>query len=147
MNIHQRTKAAIRHSSLTQEQIAEGVRQLPGGERFIQQNLSSLANGRTLTSSYLVHIAEVCGVHPVWLAMGTGEMLRENTETQETNTDAIYMACEIAEEWQDRQTIKPGKAKTLRFACALYDLLRDANTRQTIKALPIATIIKLMNLK
>lgn len=79
MELKARVKAAREHAQLTQEQVVERIKQLPGVESFSQQALNKLELGTTRKSAFLPHIAHVCGVQTEWLAMGMGEMLNDTT--------------------------------------------------------------------
>lgn len=68
MNLSQRIKAARRHASLTQSQLAEKV-------GIAQTAISQLESGKTQRSTYLFQIAEACGVSATWLVSGVGGML------------------------------------------------------------------------
>ncbi|MBJ2225733.1 helix-turn-helix transcriptional regulator [Pseudomonas carnis] len=68
MKLSDRVKAARKHAELTQSQLAERV-------GIAQTAISQLESGKTLRSSYLLQIAEACGVSVTWLASGLGGML------------------------------------------------------------------------
>ncbi|RRV49001.1 helix-turn-helix transcriptional regulator [Pseudomonas sp. p106] len=69
MNLSQRIKAARKHARLTQSELAEIV-------GIAQTAVSQLESGKTLRSTYIMQIAQACGVNSLWLAFGDGEMLK-----------------------------------------------------------------------
>lgn len=68
MNLAQRLKQARVHAGLTQKEVATRA----GIEQPI---ISRLESGRAKGSTYIAKIAFVCGVDPMWLMEGMGEML------------------------------------------------------------------------
>lgn len=68
MKLSDRIKAARKHAGLTQKDLADRV-------GIAQTAISQLESGKTLRSSYLLQIAEACGVSPMWLATDMGGML------------------------------------------------------------------------
>lgn len=68
MKLSERIKAARKHAGLSQSQLADRV-------GIAQTAISQLESGKTLRSSYLLQIAEACGVAPMWLATDMGGML------------------------------------------------------------------------
>ncbi len=67
MNLSERIKLARKKAGLTQSGLAESV-------GIAQTAISQLESGKTLRSSYLIQIAQACGVNSAWLASGEGEM-------------------------------------------------------------------------
>jgi DNA-binding XRE family transcriptional regulator len=67
--LFERVRQAREHARLTQDQLAKHV-----GMR--QQSYGDLESGKTLSSRKLTQIAIRCGVDPVWLATGEGEMIQ-----------------------------------------------------------------------
>ena len=67
MNLSERIKLARRKANLTQSELAESV-------GIAQTAISQLESGKTLRSSYLIQIAQACGVNSVWLQSGEGDM-------------------------------------------------------------------------
>ncbi|WP_277964620.1 S24 family peptidase [Pseudomonas sp. RIT-To-2] len=68
MKLSDRIKAARKHANLTQSELAERV-------GIAQTAISQLESGKTQRSSYLLQIAEACGVSAMWLATDLGGML------------------------------------------------------------------------
>ncbi len=75
----ERVAAARKYKDLSQSALARLVDVKP-------QNIQYLESGRAKRSSYTATIARVCGVDPVWLESGIGQMLPlpqpEPVETQ-----------------------------------------------------------------
>jgi transcriptional regulator with XRE-family HTH domain len=69
MNLADRIKAAREHAQLTQIDLSKKVG-LP------QQTISKLENGLQQETAAIVKIATACGVDPLWLDTGTGEMFK-----------------------------------------------------------------------
>ncbi len=67
MNLSERIKLARRNANLTQSELAQRV-------GIAQTAISQLESGKTLRSSYLIQIAQECGVNSLWLQTGDGEM-------------------------------------------------------------------------
>ncbi|WP_047537350.1 XRE family transcriptional regulator [Pseudomonas sp. 11/12A] len=68
MNLSDRIKLARKKAHLTQSELAEKV-------GIAQTAISQLESGKTLRSSYLIQIAQECGVNSLWLQTGDGDML------------------------------------------------------------------------
>lgn len=66
----QRMKLARSHANLTQKALAAKA-------KVEQPAVSQLETGKSLKSAHLPRIAQICGVNPIWLATGEGEMLGE----------------------------------------------------------------------
>ncbi|OQR30630.1 Cro/Cl family transcriptional regulator [Pseudomonas sp. Bc-h] len=68
MELKDRLKQARKHANLTQSELAEraGIK---------QASISEIERGLTRTSGYLVKLATILGVNPVWLSEGIGSML------------------------------------------------------------------------
>lgn len=80
MELRERIRRARAHAELTQEQLAERVRAMPGGEKFSQQAVSKLERGESEETQYLPWIAKACGVRADWLALEDGPMRRGDVE-------------------------------------------------------------------
>lgn len=65
MELKDRLKQARKNAGLTQVELAEraGIK---------QASVSEIERGLTRTSGYLVKLAQICGVDPVWLSDGSG---------------------------------------------------------------------------
>ncbi|WP_010486869.1 S24 family peptidase [Pseudomonas sp. S9] len=68
-----RIKAARAHARLTQKELAERV-------GISQPVISQLEKGENLQSVHLIKISSQCGVSPIWLETGRGEMLAQQIE-------------------------------------------------------------------
>lgn len=69
-NLGERIKAARKHSSLTQKQLADAA-------KVEQPLISQLETGKTLKTAYLTQIAKACRVSAQWLATGEGQMVSD----------------------------------------------------------------------
>ena len=69
MEFKERLKAARRHAGLNQTELAERA-------GLTQTSISDLERGKSKATSFAAQIASVCGVSPMWLAEGTGDMLK-----------------------------------------------------------------------
>lgn len=67
--------AARTHANLKQEEILAALTTLTGEKPPSQQLISGIERGKVLKSAYLWPIAIICGVSPVWLVHGKGDML------------------------------------------------------------------------
>ncbi|MDH1074574.1 helix-turn-helix domain-containing protein [Pseudomonas nitroreducens] len=68
MEYKDRIKAARKHAKLTQVELAKRV-------GIDQTSVSDLERGKSQSSSYNARIAVACGVNPLWLEDGIGEMV------------------------------------------------------------------------
>lgn len=77
MNFNERLKLARRHAKLTQQQLADALGRDENDQPFMSQaNVSGLeTDPNTKGSIYTPQLARACGVDPVWLASGQGQML------------------------------------------------------------------------
>ncbi len=78
MNFGQRLKAARKYAGLTQTQLATKV-------GMDQTTISDLERGKSSSSSFCASIARACGVDPLWLETGQGDM-RPQESTNPTDT-------------------------------------------------------------
>ncbi|WP_092313391.1 XRE family transcriptional regulator [Pseudomonas saponiphila] len=69
MEFKDRLKAARRHAKLNQTELAERA-------GLTQTSISDLERGKSKATAFAAQIASVCGVSPMWLAEGVGEMLK-----------------------------------------------------------------------
>lgn len=77
----ERMKIARKHANLTQRALAEKV----GVEQPV---ISQLETGKNQTSIHLLGIANACGVDPMWLAKGSGDMLPTGRQTSSIEANA-----------------------------------------------------------
>lgn len=72
MELKDRLKQARKNAGLTQVELAEraGIK---------QASISEMERGLTRTSGYLIKLAQICGVDPVWLSEGTGQPSRKSS--------------------------------------------------------------------
>lgn len=92
MNLSERIKLARSKAGLTQSMLAEKV-------GIAQTAISQLESGKTLRSSYLIQIAQACGVNSLWLQSGEGEM--EAPEDQVALTHAVLNEIHTGEHDED----------------------------------------------
>jgi phage repressor protein C with HTH and peptisase S24 domain len=82
MEFKDRIKLARRHSGLNQKNLAAQA-------GLNQTSISDLETGRSKNSTFSTKIATVCGVSPLWLSTGEGQMLDgvDNTELHQASND------------------------------------------------------------
>lgn len=80
MNFNDRLKLARQHAKLTQQQLADALGRDDNDQPLMSQaNVSGLERDpNTKGSIFTPQIANACGVDPVWLASGRGEMIPAN---------------------------------------------------------------------
>lgn len=83
MEYKDRIKRARKHAGLVQQQLAS----LTG---ITQASISELETGKSQASSYSASIAKACGVDPLWLETGRGEMIAENDGSLITPSESDY---------------------------------------------------------
>lgn len=69
MEFKDRLKTARRHAKLNQTELAERA-------GLTQTSISDLERGKSKATAFAAQIASVCGVSPMWLAEGVGDMLK-----------------------------------------------------------------------
>jgi len=74
MDFKHRVKAARKYAGLTQGELAERV-------GIKQATVSELETGKSGSSSFTASIAHACGVDPLWLETGSGEMLPKQRDS------------------------------------------------------------------
>ena len=84
MKLNERVKAAREYAGMTQEEMVEKIKDLPGVESFTQQALDKLELGMTKKSAFIIHIAHLSGINPQWLAFGQGNMLDQKFTVADT---------------------------------------------------------------
>jgi SOS-response transcriptional repressor LexA len=77
-SIGQRVKAARTYAGLTQVQLAEKA-------KMDQTTISKLEKGHNAKSAFCVRIAVACGVSPVWIETGQGDMLPKESSSPTDN--------------------------------------------------------------
>jgi len=78
MDFKQRVRAARKFAGLKQSELADKV-------GIKQATISEMETGKTVSSSYTASIAHACGVDPLWLETGQGDM-RPQESTNPTDT-------------------------------------------------------------
>ncbi|WGK88670.1 XRE family transcriptional regulator [Pseudomonas migulae] len=69
MEFKERLKTARQHAKLNQTELAERA-------GLTQTSISDLERGKSKATAFVAQIASVCGVSPMWLAEGVGDMLK-----------------------------------------------------------------------
>lgn len=69
MEFKERIKTARQHAKLNQTELAERA-------GLTQTSISDLERGKSKATAFAAQIASVCGVSPMWLAEGVGDMLK-----------------------------------------------------------------------
>lgn len=78
MELKHRFKAARKYAGITQRDLAD----LLG---ITQATISEIETGKTSSTSYCARAAAICGVNPLWLEAGKGEMLPIKAEYRQTD--------------------------------------------------------------
>ncbi|HEJ2752684.1 TPA: transcriptional regulator AlpR [Pseudomonas aeruginosa] len=91
MELKDRIKAARKHAHLSQVQLAQAV-------GMTQTSISDLERGKSRATSFVARIAGACGVNPLWLAEGRGEMLAERGQAN-AGPNASWLGA--VESWDD----------------------------------------------
>ena len=81
-SIGQRVKAARKYAGLTQVQLAEKA-------QMDQTTISKLEKGHNAKSAFCVRIAVACGVSPVWVETGQGDMLPKESSSPTDNGENV----------------------------------------------------------
>ena len=69
MEFKERLKTARQHAKLNQTELAERA-------GLTQTSISDLERGKSKATAFAAQIASACGVSPMWLAEGVGDMLK-----------------------------------------------------------------------
>src|SRR5690606_2799881 len=91
MELKDRIKAARKHANLSQVQLASAA-------GMTQTSISDLERGKSRATSFVAQIAAICGVDPLWLAEGRGEMLSSGAPAS-VNGNASWAGA--VESWDD----------------------------------------------
>lgn len=91
MKYQDRVKAARQHAKLTQGELADRV-------GIKQASISDLERGKSAASTHITKIARVCGVSPLWLSEGIGEMLNAVDGTEESRPDYNVISADFSRE-------------------------------------------------
>ncbi|TRX74397.1 XRE family transcriptional regulator [Pseudomonas mangiferae] len=68
MDFKDRLKTARRHAGLNQTELAKRC-------GMTQTSISDLERGKSVSTSFVANLAYACGVDPLWLANGAGQMI------------------------------------------------------------------------
>ena len=93
MEFKDRLKAARRYAKLNQTELAERA-------GLTQTSISDLERGKSKATAFAAQIASVCGVSPMWLAEGAGEMLK-GVDTQKLEGIQPSVKLGTIETWDD----------------------------------------------
>lgn len=91
MELPQRLKRARKHAGLTQKALALLA-------KVEQPLISQIETGSTLKSAHMAKIAHACGVNPLWLSEGIGEMIDATDGVEEGRTDYNVIAADFSRE-------------------------------------------------
>jgi len=80
---------------------------MPEVKGFTQQSLSAVENGGE--TAYVVQIAVACGVDPIWLATGTGDMRPASASTPELNSQLLADCSSLVDEILVEVGLDPAK--------------------------------------
>lgn len=94
MEFKERLKAARRHAGLNQTELAERA-------GLTQTSISDLERGKSKATAFAAQIASVCGVSPMWLAEGAGEMLKGVVDAALASRIQPGMSMSSIETWDD----------------------------------------------
>ncbi|MEO5334530.1 MAG: XRE family transcriptional regulator [Magnetococcus sp. YQC-5] len=83
MTFNERLKASRKHARLTQKELADRV-------GLSETAIHKLESGKNKISRYTVSIALTCGVDPIWLETGRGEMALGGITPEEVAIGGIY---------------------------------------------------------
>ncbi|MGY3303169.1 phage repressor protein C with HTH and peptisase S24 domain [Pseudomonas sp. PvR086] len=92
MEFKERLKIARRHAGLNQTELAERA-------GLTQTSISDLERGKSKATAFAAQIASACGVSPMWLAEGSGDMLKGVAVTAERTQPNVAMS--DIETWDD----------------------------------------------
>jgi len=104
-NVGLRVEAIRRERGLSQTELVAAVLERFPYVRISQQSLSLLESGEVERSSYLVELALVLRVSPVWLATGEGPKITEYLGS-DRSIAAIIMHVEKMSEYTREQTFR-----------------------------------------
>lgn len=84
MEFKDRIKAARKFAGLSQVQLAERI-------GMTQATVSELETGKSTKTSFIARIATECGVNPLWLETGAGDMTVDRASMLKTETNAEFI--------------------------------------------------------
>lgn len=105
MDVGKRIEGLRVERGLSQSRLAAMVQERFPYVRLSQQNISQMEQGDVERSGYLVEIAIVLGVSPVWLATGEGPRITEYLGRDRTIADTIKLM-EHMSEYTREQTVR-----------------------------------------
>ena len=103
MKLKDRLKQARKYAGLSQTQLAEQV-------GIKQASVSEIERGITRVSGHTVKMARACGVSPLWLSEGVGEML-DTSHPSRPVTDSNLVVSGGFSPWDDETALDPDEAE------------------------------------
>ncbi|MDD1016878.1 XRE family transcriptional regulator [Pseudomonas rubra] len=94
MEFKDRLKAARRHAKLNQTELAERA-------GLTQTSISDLERGKSKATAFAAQIASACGVSPMWLAEGKGDMIPGRSETSPLQRIEPSVSMSDIQPWDD----------------------------------------------
>lgn len=94
MEFKERIKAARQHAKLNQTELAERA-------GLTQTSISDLERGKSKATAFAAQIASVCGVSPMWLAEGVGDMLKGVSDAVPLNRIPPSVSMSDIQPWDD----------------------------------------------
>jgi len=94
MEFKDRLKTARQHAKLNQTELAERA-------GLTQTSISDLERGKSKATAFVAQIASVCGVSPMWLAEGVGDMLKGVSDAAPLNRPPPGISMSDIEPWDD----------------------------------------------
>ncbi|KDD68480.1 XRE family transcriptional regulator [Pseudomonas mandelii PD30] len=94
MEFKERLKAARQHAKLNQTELAERA-------GLTQTSISDLERGKSKATAFVAQIASACGVSPMWLAEGVGDMLKGVSDAAPLNRPPPSVLMSDIQPWDD----------------------------------------------
>lgn len=94
MEFKERLKAARQYAKLNQTELAARA-------GLTQTSISDLERGKSKATAFATQIASACGVSPMWLAEGVGDMLKGLSDAVPLNRPAPNVAMSDIQPWDD----------------------------------------------
>lgn len=128
MEFKDRLKAARRHSKLTQIELATAV-------GISQTSITDLERGKSQSTSYVAEIAGACGVNPLWLATGKGEMVTGESE-EASLRERLDMALSMYFSDDEAMQSLYGCTKSEALAWRNHGFMNDPRALKCIQMMP-----------
>lgn len=104
VNYAKRLKQARKHKGLTQAGLASAMNNV-----MSQQAIQYLENSDATGSEFTVQLARACGVDPMWLATGQGDMV-DGLYVEDVRIKHIAMVCESLPDYAVDQLVQQSDA-------------------------------------